>query len=64
MLAGVSLLWPQLAETVLHTPTRSISKVRLTVASDYIVDSLKSLGKDKVSFAYLAPWQEERGCNS
>ncbi len=35
-----------------------MSKVRLTVASDYIVESLKSLGKDKVSFAYLAPWQE------
>ena len=61
-LVSVSLLWPQLAEAVLYTPTPSISKVRLTVASDYIVDSLKSLGKDKVSFAYLAPWQEERGC--
>lgn len=61
---SVSLLWPQLAEAVLYTPTRSISKVRLTVASDYIVDSLKSLGKDKVSFAYLAPWQEECGCNT
>eukprot|EP00438_Fugacium_kawagutii_P031875 Skav224128 [mRNA] locus=scaffold2427:412354:420008:- [translate_table: standard] len=31
-------------------------EVRLTVASDYIVDAVKSLGKDKVSFAYLAPW--------
>jgi len=30
------------------------ANVRLTVASDYIVDSLKSLGKDKVSFAYLS----------
>ena len=32
-------------------------KVRLTVASDYAVEALKSLGADKVSFAYLAPWR-------
>ena len=31
------------------------TKVRLTVASDYAVEALKSLGTDKVSFAYLVP---------
>ena len=46
-----------------HTPEAIhmlTSKVRLTAASDFIVEALKSLGKDKVSFAYLVtcqmPW--------
>lgn len=30
------------------------ANVRLTAASDFIVEALKSLGKDKVSFAYLS----------
>eukprot|EP00435_Cladocopium_sp_Y103_P065211 s670_g27.t1 len=30
------------------------ANVRLTVASDFIVEAVKSLGKDKVSFAYLS----------
>ncbi|CAE7602360.1 unnamed protein product [Symbiodinium natans] len=37
-----------------NAPGRHGLDVRLTVASDYAVEALKSLGTDKVSFAYLA----------
>jgi hypothetical protein len=39
-----------------HVPP-PFREVRLTAASDFIVEALKSLGKDKVSFAYLVTCQ-------
>ena len=42
---------------VMFVPPPEPREVRLTAASDFIVEALKSLGKDKVSFAYLVTCQ-------